>query len=145
MNNWAILIELEESLFKLNEYYDYDDIEYKGIRDVENLFNGVVFNQSADEDYYQPIKTKSASHGNYIEYQSKGDKDENLSPKEHLDMIRSYLSDRVNDHKTPKTLRVHSSKENQYGEWEIQLTMSINFIFSKDSDETRNMNTEITI
>ena len=33
------LIELEESLFKLNKYYDYDDIEYKGIRDVENLFN----------------------------------------------------------------------------------------------------------
>ena len=60
-------------------------------------------------------------------------------------MIRSYLSDRVNDHKTPKTLRVHSSKEIQFGEWEIQLTMSINFIFSKDSDETRNMHTEITI
>ena len=33
------LIELEESLFKLNKYYDYDDIEYKGIRDVENLFS----------------------------------------------------------------------------------------------------------
>ena len=77
MNNWAILIGLEESLFKLNEYYDYDDIEYKGIRDVENLFNGVAFNQSTDEDYYQPIKTKSASDGDYIEYQSKGDKDEN--------------------------------------------------------------------
>ena len=40
------LIELEESLFKLNKYYDYDDIEYKGIRDVANLFNGVAFNQS---------------------------------------------------------------------------------------------------
>ena len=34
------LIELEESLFKLSKYYDYDDIKYKGIRDVENLFNG---------------------------------------------------------------------------------------------------------
>ena len=57
------LIELEKSLFKLNKYYDYDDIEYKGIRDVENLFN-----QSTDEDYYKPIKTKSAFNGNYIEY-----------------------------------------------------------------------------
>ena len=27
------LIELEESLFNLNKYYDYDDIQYKGIRD----------------------------------------------------------------------------------------------------------------
>ena len=53
------LIELEENLFKLNKYYDYDDIEYKGIRDVENLFN-----QSTDEDYYKPIKTKSAFNSN---------------------------------------------------------------------------------
>ena len=42
------LNELEESLFKLNKYYDYNDIEYKGIRDVANLFNGV----STDADYY---------------------------------------------------------------------------------------------
>ena len=65
------LIELEESLFKLSKYYDSDDIEYKGIRDVENLFNGVAFNQSTDEDYYKPIKTNSAFNGNYIEYQIK--------------------------------------------------------------------------
>ena len=88
------LIELEESLFKLNKYYDYDDIEYKGIRDVENLFN-----QSTDEDYYKPIKTKSAFNGNYIEYQSKGDKDKTLSPEEYFDMIGPYLSDIINDHK----------------------------------------------
>ena len=24
----------------------------KGIRDVDNLFNGVAFNRSTDEDYY---------------------------------------------------------------------------------------------
>ena len=59
-------------------------------------------------------------------------------------MIRPYLSDIINDHKTPKNLSVHSSNEvidyeTQYGEWKIQLTMSINFISSKDSDETRNM------
>ena len=60
------LIELEESLFKLSKCYDYDDIKYKGIRDVENLFN-----QSTDEDYYKPIKTDSAFDGNYIEYQGK--------------------------------------------------------------------------
>ena len=65
------IIELAESLFKLSKYYDYDDIEYKGIRDVRNLFNGVVFNRSTDEDYYKPIKTNSAFNGNYIEYQIK--------------------------------------------------------------------------
>ena len=80
------LIELEESLFKLSKYYDYDDIKYKGIRDVENLFN-----RSTDEDYYRPIRTKCAFNDNFIVYESKGDKDKKLSPKEYLDMIKPYL------------------------------------------------------
>ena len=56
-------------------------------------------------------------------------------------MIRPYLSNIINYHKTPKNLRVHSSNEviyyvTQFEKWKIQLTMSINFISSKDSDET---------
>ena len=35
------------------------EIKYKGIRDVRNLFNQLI-----DEDYYRPIKTKSAFNGN---------------------------------------------------------------------------------
>ena len=50
--------------------------------------------------------------------------------KEYLDMIRPYLSDMINDHKTWRR------------DWKIQLTMQINFISSKDSDETRTMYTE---
>ena len=43
-------------------------------------------------------------------------------------MIRQYLSDIINNHKTPKKLRVHSSNElfdykTQYGELKNQLTM----------------------
>ena len=86
----------------------------------------MAFNQSTDEDYYKPIWTKSAFNGNYIEYESKGDKNKNLSPKEYLDMIRPYLSDMITDNKTQ-------------GEWKIQLTLSINFIYSNGSDETRNL------
>ena len=58
------LLELEESLSKLKKYYDYDDAEYKGIRDIGNLFN-----QSIDEDYYKPIKTTNGfdNKNNYIE------------------------------------------------------------------------------
>ena len=88
-------IELEERFFKLNKYYDYDDTEYQGIRDVANLFN-----QSTNEDYYKPVWTKSAFNCNYIEYESKGEKNENLPPKEYLDMIRPYLSDMIIDYKT---------------------------------------------
>ena len=56
-------------------------------------------------------------------------------------MIRPYLSDIINDYKTLKTLKVHSRNEvfdyeTQFEEWKIQLTISINFISSKDSRET---------
>ena len=117
------LLELEKSLYNLKKHCDHDDTEYQVIRDIKNLFGEV------DEDYYKPIKIKSASNGNYIKYESKGDKDKNLLPKEYLDVIRSYLSDMINDHKT----RI---------EWEIQLTMQINFISSKDSKETCTMHTK---
>ena len=44
-------------------------------------------------------------------------------------MIRPHLRDRTNDHKTQ-------------GESKIQLTMIINFISSRDSDEIRTMYTK---
>ena len=93
------------------------------------------------------MKTKSAFNVNYIEYESNGDKDKNLSVKKYLRMIRPYLRDIIMDHKIPKILRVHSSNEvtdneTQFGEWKIQLTMSINFFSSKHSDGTRNMYTK---
>ena len=49
-----------------------------------------------------------------------------LSPKEYLNFIRPYLSDMINDNKARR-------------EWKIQLTMRINFIPFKDSEETRAM------
>ena len=90
--------------------------------------NEVLFNQSIDEDYYKPIRTKGAFNGNYIEYESKAEKNKNLSLKEYLYMIIPYLRDMINDHKTPKNLKVHSvnevfDNETQYGEWKIQLTI----------------------
>ena len=33
------LIELEENLFKIKKYHDYDDIEYKGLRNIKDLFD----------------------------------------------------------------------------------------------------------
>ena len=59
-----------------------------------------------------------------------GDKDKNLSIREYIDVIRPYLSDIINNHKTQ-------------GTWKIHLTMAINFISSKeDSNETRTMHTK---
>ena len=62
--------EIEESLFKLEErlsnfenYLPQDDLEHRNIKDIINLFNRVAlneitFNQSINEDYYRPIRTK---------------------------------------------------------------------------------------
>ena len=119
-----------ESLSGPKKYYNYGDIEYKGIKDVGNLFN-----QSTDEDYYKPIKTTNVfdNENNYIEYESTEDKNKNLSIKEYLNMIRPYLSDSINDHKTHGEWKVHSGNKvidyKTEGEWKSQLTMTINFIF----------------
>ena len=61
-------------------------------------------------------------------------------------MIRPYLRDIINDHKTQGKWRIHSGNKTiehkTHSEWKIQLTMGIDFISSKDSDETRTMHTK---
>ena len=51
----------------MKKYYDYDDIEYKGVGDVINLIN-----LSIDEDKYNPPKTNDGSNSNYIDTKVKG-------------------------------------------------------------------------
>ena len=107
---------------------------------------GNLFDLLIDEDYYKPIITKSAFNMDYIEYESKGDKDKILSIKEYLDMIKPYLSNIINNHKTQGKWKVHSGNTvidyKTQGEWKIQLTMPINSTSSKDSEETRTMHTK---
>ena len=61
-------------------------------------------------------------------------------------MIRPYLSDLINDHKTQGVWKVHSGNKvidyKTQREWKIQLTVSINFMSSKDFEETRTMHTK---
>ena len=58
-------------------------------------------------------------------------------------MIKPYLSDLINKHKTHGSVRYHSGNkswiEKTFSKWKIQLTMAINF---KDSDETQTMHTK---
>ena len=89
------LLELGENLHELKKNYDYDDIEYKGIRDVRNLFD-----LSIKEDYYKLIRTRSVFNGNSVEYESIGDKKKILTIKEYLDVIKPHLGDLINDYKT---------------------------------------------
>ena len=105
-----------------------------------------LFDLSIDEDYYKPIIARGAFKSSYIQYESKRDKGKNLSIKEYLNMIKPYLSDIINDHKIRGLVRYHSGNktwvEETSSEWKIQLTMAINFISSKDFDETRTMHTK---
>ena len=103
------------------KYHDRDDLDYFGIRNIENLCSNVVNN-----NYYKPILVKNSLNGNYKYYESRGDKDKKLSIREYLYRIMPYLGDLINDHKTI---------ENNSSEWKIQINMQIIFICSNDTRE----------
>ena len=107
----------------MGKYYNDDDFEFRGIRNIQDLCKS-----SIDEDYYKPTLVKNGYNSNYIQYESKGDKI--LTMKEYLGLIEPYLVDMINDY-------------NSKGEWKIQLTAEINFTSLKpDSNETRIMHTK---
>ena len=116
------LDEFDKKILKLEKYHDYDDYEYKGIKDIKELFK-----LSIDKDYYKPILVKRDYNGNYVQYESNGDKI--LTLKEYLALIEKYLKKLTNYYKNK-------------GEWKLQLTAEINFISLKPgSDETHIMHT----
>ena len=84
------LVELVNKLKKKEKYryHDRDDLDYHGIRDIENLFDA-----DNNDDYYKPILVKSSFNESYKYYESRGDKDKNLSIEQYLDVIKPYLSD----------------------------------------------------
>ena len=88
-----------------------------------------LFNELDEWNYYEPIEVKSAFDGSYMLYESRGDKDSKLAIYEYFDIIRPYLRDMIDNHKTR-------------GEWKIQLTMRIIFVSFVDANETRVMRTK---
>ena len=108
------LKKLNNDLKKLNKYQD--NITYG----IDYLFN---------EDYYKPTEIKSAFDGNYVLYESRGDKDANLALYECFDKIKPHLKDMIDYYKSK-------------GEWKIQITMRIIFISFIDN-ETQVMHTKI--
>ena len=74
------------------------------------------------KDYHKPVRVGNFWSNNYIEDKSKGNR-KTLSVEEYLNKIRPYLKDIINNLKTSDTQK-------------IQLTITINFISSKnDNDE----------
>ena len=100
-----------EDLDNYDYNYDFaDDGEYRQIGRIRTLF------KEFDRDYYKPITTDSSFAGrsnNYIEYASKGDRYENLSPKDYLNVIGPYSRDLINEHKPTAELNNNSNNNNK--------------------------------
>ena len=83
-----------------------------------------IANQSEKEknDYYKPVRVRNFWSRNYIEYESKGGRNKTLSIEEYVNKIRPHLKDIIKDFKKSDM-------------WEIQLTIAINLISSKETNE----------
>ena len=103
--------ERNQRKIKKNERLIKDEI----IRDMRTLF------EQQEEDYYKPKRVCSFCNNNCIEYESNGDKNNNLSLDQYLNKIKPYLKEIIIDLKSSDT-------------WKIQLTIAINFISSKDTE-----------
>ena len=110
------LKKLNNDLKKLQKYQD-------------NITYGLdyLFNEVNEEDYYKPTELKSAFEGNYVLYESRGDKDANLALYEYFGKIKPYLKDLIDNHKD---------------EWKIQLSTRMIFASFTDANETRDMYTK---
>ena len=104
------------NLFRLKK--EQEEIKDGIIRYIWNLY------EHKREDYYQPLRVGNFWSNSYIEYESNSDRNKTLSIEEHLNKVRPYLKDIINDLKESNA-------------WKIQLTITINFISSKDSNEER--------
>ena len=129
-----------EDLDNYDYNYDFaDDDEYRKIGSIRTLF------KELDRDYCKTIRADAGFAGrndNYIEYTSNADRYENLSPKEYLNVIRSYLRNLINDHKpimesnNNTTTTTNTNTNSNGAEWKIQLIMKNNFISVKDFEDT---------
>ena len=118
------MIILLNTLDKKEEHKksDHDDLDYFGIRELENLFG-----DTDDDNYYKPVLVRSSFKNNYKYYESRGNKGQKkLSIKQYLYMAIPYLAELINDNR------------NESNEWKIQLNMDVNFISSNDTGEIRN-------
>ena len=88
------------------------------MRDITNLFEL----ENKEKDYYKPARVANIWNSSYIEYESDGDRNKRLSSEEHLNRIRPYLKDIIND---PK----------KFDAWNIQLTIVINSMASEGKEE----------
>ena len=85
-----------------------------------------------EDNHYKSIKVGNSWKKDYIEDESNGDKNKNLSVKEYLIKIKPYLEDIITNLQKP-------------GTWKFQLKPAINFISYKDNGEEQVMHMGVII
>ena len=113
---------------------DYDDINYTGISDVENLFISTA-------DYYEPVLVKTSFDTNYEYYEIRGDKDKKSSACEYLYINLTELTKFIN--------KQNNNNNNNSNEQKVQLSMGVKFININDKEKSltfhvKSDNAEIT-
>ena len=88
-----------------------------------------------DDVYYKPTEVKSSFKGNYVKYESNGDKDCSLTISFYFWKVEPFLSGLIDFYKT-------------IGEWKIQLSTLVKFITDNNDDKglilhTKSDNVEI--
>ena len=114
------IIKSIRNIFKLKK--ENEAIKDRIIRGIRTFFK-------QEDGYYKPIRVGNFWNNSYIEYESSGYRNKNLSVKEYLDKIKPYLRNIIISLQKSDTLK-------------IQLTIAINFISSKDVDEERVMHSK---
>ena len=118
--NDTAIKEIRNLLFRMKKK---KGIKYIVLRTIKKLSEY----KKEKENYYKPVKVNTFWNNNYIDYKSNGDKNKTVSAEEYLNKIGLFLRDLLNDLKQSES-------------WKIQVTMTINFISSKDyNDEDRVM------
>ena len=82
-----------------------------------------------EDDYYKHVEVKSAFDGNYVLYESNGDKNVLLTIPEYFMKIKPYLRDLIDYYNT-------------LGEWKTQLSMNITFLSFTDVDTRQIMHSK---
>ena len=108
---------------KKKNYMDYDDEEYRGIRDSEYLMEEI---NEDNEDYFKPERVKNAFKNdtrdyNYIVYENRGSKYYE-SLEEYISKIKPYLENMIRNYIS-------------IGKWKIQLEISVQFISSRNPEQ----------
>ena len=110
---------------KKKNYMDYDDEEYRGIRDLEYLLGEI---SEDDDDDYKPERVSNSFKSdtgdyNHIVHESRRSKYYE-SLEEYLSNIRPYLENMIKNYISN-------------AEWKIQLTISVKIISSRNPEQFR--------